>query len=180
MSQVQDQGGGTDPTVLVSESVCQTVERLGAVLLKKGWRLVLAEPCTGGGVAAAVTEVPGASAWFECGYVVYANSAKQRDLGVSGELIESNGAVSDAVVRAMVTGLLARTQGDIGAAISGVAGPDGGSKDKPVGTVYFGFALKSGRLETEHKHFKGDRQQVRLQAVDYCLHRLVSLTEQSA
>lgn len=163
---------------LLGSVVFESAERLGEALVAKGWQLALAESCTGGGVAAAVTDVPGASDWFESGFVVYANSAKHLQLGVPEALIAQAGAVSEAVVHAMVVGLFERTGAHLGAAISGVAGPGGGTDEKPVGTVWFGFGVRSGLAIAEKQCFSGSREQVRLQAIEYCLARLLTFAKE--
>lgn len=166
---------------LSASKIHVTAERLGVVLQKQGYFLALAESCTGGGVATAVTEIPGASVWFESGLVVYANRAKQTLLNVPEALIKQQGAVSEAVVRAMVSGLFERTNAQVAAAVSGVAGPGGGSNEKPVGTVWFGFGLRKDMQHTvllaERQCFTGDRHQVRMQAIQYCLSRLLSVAQ---
>lgn len=164
---------------LLGSALYEKAKRLGGALVARGWQLGLAESCTGGGVATVVTDVPGASGWFEGGFVVYANRAKQAQLGVPESLILESGAVSAEVVSAMVAGLFQRTGAHLGAAISGIAGPDGGTQEKPVGTVWFGFGVRSGLMVAEHQCFSGDRRQVRLQAIQYCLSRLLSIAQDS-
>jgi nicotinamide-nucleotide amidase len=144
------------------------------LMLKKGWLLVTAESCTGGLLAATCTDLAGSSAWFERGFVTYSNAAKTELLGVAAQLIESEGAVSEPVVRAMVQAALAHSHAQVAAAVTGVAGPSGGSPAKPVGTVWFGFAVP-GQLITETRHFAGDRAAVRAAAVQHALSRLVQL-----
>ncbi|MGV3555253.1 MAG: CinA family protein [Croceibacterium sp.] len=131
-----------------------------------GRRIALAESCTGGLVAAALTEIPGSSAVLDRGFVTYSNEAKRELLGVSGDVIDAFGAVSIACVYAMAQGALARSNADVAVAISGIAGPEGGSEHKPVGTVVFARALRdSEEREAESKLFEGcDRSEVRLQA----------------
>jgi nicotinamide-nucleotide amidase len=131
-----------------------------------GRKIVLAESCTGGLVAAALTEIPGSSAVLDRGFVTYSNEAKREALGVSGDVIDAFGAVSIACVYAMAQGALARSNADVAVAISGIAGPEGGSEHKPVGTVVFARALRnSEEREAESKLFEGcDRSEVRLQA----------------
>lgn len=148
-------------------------ERVGQKLLAAGRRLATAESCTGGWVAKACTDVAGSSRWFECGFVTYSNAAKVRDLGVSERTLASHGAVSEATVREMAAGALRVSGADVAVAISGVAGPDGGTPDKPVGTVW--FAVASGRggevVVTAELHlFEGDREVVRRWSVERALH----------
>ncbi|PUA26558.1 MAG: damage-inducible protein CinA [Cellvibrio sp. 79] len=147
----------------------QLSQHLGAQLLQRNWRIATAESCTGGGVAAAITTVPGSSGWFEYGIVCYANSAKQKLLGISAATLEREGAVSEAVVVEMARGVLALAQADIAVAISGVAGPDGGSPEKPVGTVWFAWVTANKEIKTELKKFAGDRVAIQKQAVAFAL-----------
>jgi nicotinamide-nucleotide amidase len=141
-------------------------------LLASSATLVTAESCTGGWIAKVCTDIPGSSRWFDCGFVCYSNAAKQRDLGVAAALLEKEGAVSEPVVRAMAEGALARTGATVALAVSGIAGPDGGTPDKPVGTVWFALAR---RVETAVEcqghliQFEGNRDAVRRQAVEYAL-----------
>jgi nicotinamide-nucleotide amidase len=128
-------------------------------------RLVTAESCTGGWVAKVCTDLPGSSAWFDCGFVTYGNDAKQRDLEVSAETLRAHGAVSEATVREMAAGALRRARAQLAISISGIAGPDGGTADKPVGTVWFAVAGAFGGVKREAvarvEHFIGDRDDVR-------------------
>jgi nicotinamide-nucleotide amidase len=141
-------------------------EQVGRKLLAAHRRVVTAESCTGGGVAAALTDVPGSSQWFERGYVTYSNLAKQQDLEVSAVTLEAQGAVSAAVVAEMAAGALRASGADLAVAVSGVAGPDGGTPDKPVGLVWFALARPAvGAVHTESQQFPGDRAAVRLAAV---------------
>lgn len=143
----------------------QLSQRLGEQLLQRNWRIATAESCTGGGVAAAITAIPGSSTWFEYGIVSYANAAKEKLLGVSSETLAREGAVSEAVVIEMARGVLALSGADIAVAISGVAGPSGGSPEKPVGTVWFAWVTATGKIKTELKNFDGDRAEVQRLAV---------------
>lgn len=148
------------------------------LLQTRGWMLATAESCTGGLIAATCTDLAGSSAWFERGLVTYSNAAKTELLGVDPALIVQHGAVSDAVVRAMVQGALKHAHAQVAVAVTGVAGPGGGSADKPVGTVWFGFALP-GQVLTERRHFAGDRAQVRSATVQHALVRLTQLLQTS-
>lgn len=139
----------------------------------RGWRLAAAESCTGGLIAAACTELAGSSDWFERGFVTYSNAAKTELLGVPAALIEAHGAVSEPVARAMVQGTLARSAAQLALSVTGIAGPSGGSSAKPVGTVWFGWALP-GRVWTECRRFDGDRAAVRQASVAYALGTLVA------
>jgi nicotinamide-nucleotide amidase len=137
-------------------------------LIEVGRVLVTAESCTGGWIGKVCTELPGASAWYRGGAVSYANEAKTAMLGVTPALLEAEGAVSEAVVRAMAVGALERLGGDTAVSVSGIAGPDGGTPDKPVGTVWFAWATRrDGRIDlrTARERFPGDRDTVRRQAV---------------
>ena len=151
---------------------------VGSRLHASGRRLVTAESCTGGWIAKLCTDIAGSSEWFDCGFVCYSNAAKTRDLGVADKLIQAEGAVSDAVVRAMAEGALARTGADVAIAVSGIAGPGGEVPGKPVGTVWFALATKAeDRLECQGHliQFEGNRDAVRRQAVQYALNLLRSL-----
>jgi nicotinamide-nucleotide amidase len=131
-----------------------------------------AESCTGGGIAAALTDVPGSSAWFDRGFVTYSNQAKQDMLGVSPETLLRYGAVSRETVIEMVRGALARSPAQLGVAVSGVAGPGGGTRDKPVGTVWIAWATAND-VAAVHRLFPGDRAAVRAATVDLALAGLV-------
>jgi nicotinamide-nucleotide amidase len=146
--------------------------QLAEVLLREKLKLATAESCTGGLIAAACTELSGSSAWFERGFVSYSNQAKTDMLGVDAGLIERHGAVSEAVARAMAYGAVAHSGAQIAVAVTGVAGPTGGSQDKPVGTVWFGWNIQ-GRLYSEVRHFDGDRAAVRAATVRHALRQLL-------
>ena len=149
---------------------------LADLLLKNGWMLATAESCTGGLIAAACTGLPGSSRWFERGFVTYSNEAKIESLGVDPALIDSHGAVSELVARAMAFGAVRHSRARVSVAVTGVAGPTGGTPDKPVGTVWFGFMV-DGKLSSETRRFDGDRDQVRDATVRHALQRLVQLLE---
>ncbi len=153
------------------------VSDLADLLLAQGLCLATAESCTGGLIAAACTDLAGSSAWFERGFVTYSNAAKTELLGVPEALINEHGAVSQAVVCAMATGALQRSRAQVAVAVTGVAGPGGGSRDKPVGTVWLGWVTPAG-LVSEIRQFDGDRQAVRAATVDHALKKLVSLLRQ--
>lgn len=150
------------------------VQALAAALLARGQMLATAESCTGGMIAAACTDLSGSSQWFERGFVTYSNAAKSELLGVDPALIAQHGAVSELVARAMAFGAVRHAQAQVSVAVTGVAGPTGGSPDKPVGTVWFGFQVE-GRLVSELRHFEGNRAAVRAQTVEHALRRLVEL-----
>ena len=165
------------PTSIDSADLQELTRAVAAAFSQRGWTLAVAESCTGGLLAASLTDLAGSSQWFERGYVTYSNAAKAACLQVSPMLIEAEGAVSEAVASAMVLG--AQLSSGVTAAISitGIAGPSGGTADKPVGTVCFGWALEradaSNHITTTTAHFVGDRQSVRQQAVVFALRGLL-------
>ena len=144
------------------------VTELATRLRERGWQMASAESCTGGLIAAACTELSGSSDWFDRGFVTYSNAAKTDSLGVPAALIDAHGAVSEPVARAMAAGAVAHSAARCALAVTGVAGPTGGSADKPVGTVWFGWSTPAG-VATEHRRFDGDRAAVRAQAVRHAL-----------
>ncbi|MEO8298416.1 MAG: CinA family protein [Burkholderiales bacterium] len=152
---------------------------LATLLQSRRWMLATAESCTGGLIAGACTDLAGSSAWFERGLVTYSNEAKQQLLGIDAALIERDGAVSLAVAEAMVRGALAHAPVQVAVAVTGVAGPTGGSPAKPVGTVCFGWAVP-GRVWTEQRVFSGDRAQVRSQTVAHALSQLLAALRSAA
>lgn len=141
-------------------------------LLAHGWSLATAESCTGGLIAAACTDLAGSSRWFERGFVTYSNAAKTELLGVPGTLIDTEGAVSAPVAEAMAGGALRQSRAQVALAVTGIAGPGGGSVEKPVGTVWFAWALPV-RCWTERRCFDGDRAAVRRQTVQHALQVLL-------
>ncbi|MTD37084.1 nicotinamide-nucleotide amidase [Erwinia sp. CPCC 100877] len=146
--------------------------QLGLALAGRGATVTTAESCTGGWVAKVLTDVAGSSTWFERGFVTYSNEAKSQMIGVNPETLAVEGAVSEAVVRQMAQGALAAAGADYAVSISGIAGPDGGSPQKPVGTVWFGFAAADGQVLAFRECFAGERDAVRRQAVGYALNTL--------
>ena len=156
-----------DPITVLSSSLGEHLQQLNA-------QVTTAESCTGGGIAEAITRVAGSSAWFEAGYVTYSNSQKTRQLGVPAQLFEQVGAVSREVVEAMVRGAQAASGARFAVAVSGVAGPGGGSAEKPVGTVWLAWA-DGDRVSSMRKHFTGDREAVRRQTVIAALDGLLQL-----
>lgn len=144
-------------------------------LREQGRMLVTAESCTGGWVAQAVTAIPGSSNCFDRGFVTYSNLSKQEMLGVDAQTIEKHGAVSEAVVQEMTNGVLQRSPADLCVAISGIAGPGGGSEEKPVGTVWIAWQQRGKEAASKHYIFSGDREQVRQQAVDMALRGLLDI-----
>jgi nicotinamide-nucleotide amidase len=153
----------------------EITQALARVLIKNHWHLSTAESCTGGMVAASITELAGSSEWFERGYVTYSNQSKSEDIDVSQNLIEQHGAVSDQVARAMALGAKQNSGSDLSLSITGIAGPTGGSPEKPIGTVCFAWALANDQIVSETKQFEGNRQQIRQQACDFSLRKLLSL-----
>ena len=149
-----------------TEQTALLAEQLGAALLARGLTITTAESCTGGGIATAITDIAGSSAWFERGFITYSNAAKAEMVGVDAQLIEREGAVSEAVVMAMAKGACAQNGDGLGVAVSGVAGPGGGSPDKPVGTVWLACYLASeDKLHTRLLQLSGDRIAVRQQTI---------------
>lgn len=158
--------------MMLPEETLAMAERTLAMLRARRWRLATAESCTGGLVTAALTQIAGSSDVVEYGFVTYANAAKTDLLGVPEVLIAAEGAVSEAVARAMAEGALARAGADVAVSITGIAGPGGGSADKPVGLVWFGCATHAG-IEVRRRIFAGDRAQVRAQAVATALELVI-------
>ncbi len=154
------------------EVLVTNTKHLATLLLGKGWMLATAESCTGGLIAAACTEQAGSSEWFERGFVAYSNDAKVELLGVDPAAIEVHGAVSEVVARAMAFGAVRRSHARVGVAVTGIAGPTGGSPDKPVGTVWLGFMV-DGHLTSEMRRFEGDRTAVRAGTVAHALDGLL-------
>ena len=149
--------------------------QVGGLLKAHGLMLATAESCTGGGVAQAITDVAGSSAWFERGFVTYSNLAKQQMLGVSEATLDRHGAVSEAVVREMVDGVLRNSAAQVALAVSGIAGPDGGTPDKPVGTVWFAWGLENAAAHAQRHQINGNRAEVRARAVRIALQGIVEL-----
>lgn len=162
------------------ESTIQLATLLGDALLKQGWIATTAESCTGGGVSAAITDIAGSSAWFDRAFITYSNEAKQQMLGVSEHALIAEGAVSETVVEQMSVGALLHSMADISVAISGIAGPTGATETKPVGTVCFGWADKTGWHQQTTCIFAGDRTQVRALAIEKALSGMVERLQQLA
>jgi nicotinamide-nucleotide amidase len=146
---------------------------LGRALVARGWKVATAESCTGGLVAGAITDIAGSSEWFERGFVSYSNEAKIELLGVRPETLARFGAVSEVTAREMAAGVLERSRADIGVAVTGIAGPGGGTPDKPVGLVWLAWALRNGRVDAASHHFSGDRAAVRGATVGVALKGLI-------
>ncbi|HWS13585.1 MAG TPA: nicotinamide-nucleotide amidase [Rhodocyclaceae bacterium] len=159
----------TDPELEVLARSC------GEALKRRGLVLASAESCTGGWVAAAITTIAGSSEWFDRGFVTYSNQAKQDMLGVTPGTLERFGAVSEQTAREMVEGALAHSRADVALAITGIAGPGGGSPAKPVGTVCFAWAIAGQETRTATRHFAGDRTAVRRQSVEFALRTLLDV-----
>ncbi|MDY0330587.1 MAG: CinA family protein [Thiomonas sp.] len=167
-------------TPLDLDTLCRLAEGVGAAYRLRGWRLATAESCTGGLVSAALTSVAGSSDWFDRGFVTYSNAAKSELLGVDPALFAQVGAVSPEVARAMAIGARQRAGVEVAVAITGIAGPGGGTPQKPVGTVWFGLAWGAGDAvhgETRHALFEGDRARVRLQAAELALRWLLQTAQ---
>ena len=158
----------------MNENINYLAQMLGNKLLTKGWKICCAESCTGGGVGYAITSISGSSAWFEKGFITYSNDAKQDLLGVSEHTLNQHGAVSSETVEEMATGAAKQANAEVAIAISGVAGPDGGTPDKPVGTVWFGFFI-NGQNISQKLQINGDRQVVRIKAIEFALENTLKL-----
>lgn len=150
----------------------ELAQQLGLSLKQKSLTLITAESCTGGMLSAAITSIPGSSAWFERGFVTYSNQSKFDLLGIDSSIIARYGAVSEQVAFQMAKGALAHSLADISISITGVAGPDGGTVDKPVGLVWFGLAQRGAGVQCFEQRFSGDRAAVRKQAVIFALELL--------
>jgi nicotinamide-nucleotide amidase len=148
--------------------------KLGRALQVRGRRLAAAESCTGGWIAKALTDIAGSSQWFEGGVVAYSNAAKTELLGVPADVLATHGAVSEEATRAMADGARRRFAADLAVAVSGIAGPGGGTKDKPIGTVHFAWAAPNG-VVAARRVFAGGRESVRRQTVALALERLIEL-----
>ncbi len=161
---------------LINQALEADLTQISATLLARGWMLATAESCTGGMIAAACTDLAGSSQWFERGFVTYSNEAKTELLGVPAELIATHGAVSEPVARAMAQGAVAHSRAQVAVAVTGIAGPTGGSAGKPVGTVWFGWNV-NGTLTTATRRFDGDRAAVRQQTLYWACGRLNALLQ---
>jgi nicotinamide-nucleotide amidase len=166
----------------MNDELAQLAAKVGEVFKAKGEKrargaqsllLATAESCTGGGIAEAITRIAGSSAWFDRGFVTYSNEAKVEMLGVESNAIDRYGAVSDAVVRQMAEGALARSKAHVAVAVTGIAGPDGGSVDKPVGTVWFAWVVRDKSIISERCVFSGDRAAIRYQTIVHALSKLL-------
>lgn len=162
-----------------AKSLMPLVRSLATLLKTRSQKLATAESCTGGLLAATLTELPGSSTWFDRGWITYANGAKTQELGVPATLIDAAGAVSEAVAEAMADGARKHADADVAMSITGIAGPDGGSTEKPVGTVCFSWSTPTHR-QTTTQRFEGDRHQIRTQAVQFALMTLCSMLQHEA
>ncbi|MCG6867318.1 MAG: nicotinamide-nucleotide amidase [Gammaproteobacteria bacterium] len=159
----------------MKEEIERLALRCGHALRDRGWRLATAESCTGGWVAKCVTDIAGSSTWFDRGFVTYSNAAKREMLGVREDTLEGHGAVSEQTVGEMAAGALGRSLANVALAVSGIAGPDGGTADKPVGTVWFAWKTQAAAAVTERRYFIGDRDAVRRQAVRVALEGVLAI-----
>lgn len=159
---------------LFPAGICTKANTILDACKRHGTHVATVESCTGGLLGAVLTELPGSSRMFTHGFITYANEAKTEMVGVSSELIKTHGAVSERVARAMAEGALNSSSADLAVSITGVAGPDGGTADKPVGTVHFACAMKGKSTLHRHQHFTGDRSAIRLAAVDYALDIIIA------
>lgn len=150
-------------------------QQLGSLLAQHGMMLATAESCTGGGVAQAVTQIAGSSRWFERGFVTYTNTAKIEMLGVSPDTLMQHGAVSEATVREMVAGALAHSHAQIALAVSGIAGPSGGTPEKPVGTVWFAWGIQNEVIMTQRHQLSGDRATIQGLSIHIALQGTINL-----
>jgi nicotinamide-nucleotide amidase len=155
----------------------ELARRVGEALQQKGWLLTVAESCTGGGVGQAVTEIPGSSEWFDCGFIAYSNASKTELLDVSAALIAQMGTVSEEVAGAMAEGALANSNAHVALSTTGIAGPGGAVSGKPVGTVCFGWAIERHTF-TERHVYAGDRHAVREQTIVHALEGLLRVLQQ--
>lgn len=172
-----------DLTINPHPQISARVQTLAQALIQRQWSVTAAESCTGGGVAQAFTAIAGSSQWFECGFVTYSNRIKSALLGVEAVVLDNHGAVSQAVVEQMAIGAAKKASANASVAISGIAGPDGGTAEKPVGTVWMGWAISSSASLSEYTinsrvyRFSGDREAVRTQAVLAAIEGLIQEIE---
>ena len=164
---------------MTEDRITALAGQLGEACRLRGRTLVLAESCTGGGVGEAITRIPGSSAWLDRGFITYSNVAKEEQLGVKPDTLLDHGAVSEATAREMVLGALRWSHADTALAVTGIAGPDGGTRDKPVGLVWFAWCVRGGAARVESRQFEGDRQAVRRQAIEFALKGLLNALDKS-
>ena len=157
----------------MDKKIATLAGEVAAVLTEQKLTLAVAESCTGGGLCQALTDIPGSSAWFDRGFITYSNQAKIEMLGVSSTLLEQYGAVSFEAARAMVEGVHGQSNAELAIAITGIAGPGGGTAEKPVGTVFFGIGHQGQTVKIDKRRFKGDRSEVRQRSVEFVLKALL-------
>lgn len=160
---------------MTEDDITELARRLGRACKRRRVVLVVAESCTGGGLAAAITRVSGSAKWFDRGFVTYSNEAKREVLGVAAYSLRRHGAVSEEVAREMALGALARSHADVGVSITGIAGPTGGSRAKPVGLVWLAWAARSGPVQARSFRFDGNRLEVRMQSVAMGIQGVIDL-----
>ena len=160
---------------MTEDDVTEIARRLGRVYKRRKLVVATAESCTAGGVSAAITRIAGSAKWFDRGFVTYTNQAKKDMLGVRQRTLRMRGAVSEQVAHEMVKGAIANSDADVAVAVTGIAGPSGGSKSKPVGLVWFAWLARDGEVQARAFRFKGDRVQVRIQSVAAALQGLIDL-----
>jgi nicotinamide-nucleotide amidase len=160
-------------TYPTSNDFIPLAQTIADVLEKKQWTLATVESCTGGWLSKVCTDQPGSSIWFDCGFVTYSNQSKQNLVNVNKKTLEKYGAVSEQTAIEMAQGALSHSSADISVAITGIAGPDGGTVEKPVGIVWFAWAIKNQDTKTQKHQFKGGREQVRVQAVIAALQGII-------
>lgn len=160
---------------MTEDRITELARKVGRACKRRKVEIATAESCTGGGLAAAVTRISGSSKWFDRGFVTYSNDAKKQMLGVSQRALGSHGAVSEPVAREMASGALRNSSADVGVSITGIAGPTGGSKSKPVGLVWFAWAVRGGPIQSRAFRFDGDRVAIRREAVGVALQGLIDL-----
>ena len=158
-----------------TENLVELARQVGQIMLERDWHLATVESCTGGWVAKTITSVSGSSLWFDCALVTYSNESKNKLAGVPVELIDTHGAVSAQVAEAMAGGVIARSNATAAIAVTGIAGPDGGSVQKPVGTVFIAWQVPGHGVRSERFHFHGDRDAIRRQSVAAALAQLVTI-----
>jgi nicotinamide-nucleotide amidase len=165
---------------MTEDDVTHLARVLGNACRRRNVDVVTAESCTGGGVATAMTRISGSAKWFERGFVTYSNIAKKEMLGVSQATLAKYGAVSEQVAREMAAGALKHSRADVSVSVTGIAGPTGGSREKPVGLVWFGWGVRGGAIQTRMFRFDGDRVAVRIQSVAVALQGLIDLLRKSS
>ena len=160
---------------MTEDDITELARKLGRACKRRALEVSVAESCTGGGLAAAITRIAGSAKWFDRGFVTYSNTAKKELLGVSQRTLRNHGAVSEPVAREMVRGVLKKSPSELAVSITGIAGPSGGSRDKPVGLVWIAWGVRGGPLQSRAFHFKGGRVEVRKQSVAMALQGLIDL-----